>query len=61
MLLTILLFTDQSINGEALLELSDSDLKELKIKLGPKKIVTKFLHELKWKSNVSLLCLLYVI
>ncbi|XP_036138784.1 uncharacterized protein LOC118644388 isoform X3 [Monomorium pharaonis] len=52
--LTANIFLEQSINGEALLELSESDLKELQIKLGPRKIITKFLHELKCKSTVIL-------
>lgn len=52
-------FPEQFINGEALLELSESDLKELQIKLGPRKIIKKFLYELKCKSTVSLLCILY--
>lgn len=59
--INILLFSDQSINGEALLELSESDLKELKIKLEPRKIITKYLYELKCKSTVSLLCILCIV
>lgn len=56
----ILPFSDQFINGEALLELSESDLQELQIKLRPRKIITKFLNELKCKSAVSLLYILCV-
>jgi len=50
----ILFCKKQFINGEALLELSESDLKELQIKLGPRKIIKKFLDELKCKSTLIL-------
>ncbi|XP_071578153.1 uncharacterized protein, partial [Temnothorax nylanderi] len=52
--LATLFCKNQCINGEAFLELSDPDLKELGIKMGPRKIITKFLQELKWKSTVIL-------
>lgn len=45
-----MLFSEQSINGDALLELSESDLKDLQLKLGPRKIINKFLSELRCKS-----------
>lgn len=49
----IILWLDESIDGEAFLELTNDDLTQLKIKMGPRKCILKILKETKEKENVS--------
>lgn len=54
--MNILLFSEQAINGEVLFELSETDFRELEIKFGHRKKITKFINE--FKSTVRLLYIL---